>query len=110
MSPNQFLGEFEQMVLLGVLQCGDQAFALDVRRELEDRADRAVSRGAFYTTLDRLEQKGMVTWTEEEPRDGRRNAPLRRFRVTAEGLEALRASRQAMEALARGLDGILETT
>ena len=33
MSPQNFLGEFEQMVLLAVLQQGDRAFALEVRRE-----------------------------------------------------------------------------
>jgi DNA-binding PadR family transcriptional regulator len=107
MSPAAFLGEFEQMVLLAVLQRGDQAFALEVRRELETSAGRRVSRGAFYTTLDRLERKGLVKWTEEEPADGRRNAPLRRFRVTAAGLEALRTSRRALTTLWRGLDDVL---
>lgn len=102
-----FLGEFEQMVLLAVLQCGDQAFALEVRRELEARADRSVSRGAFYTTLDRLEGKGMVAWSTATPEDGRRQEPLRRFEVTPEGVEALRTSRQALEALWRGLDDLL---
>jgi PadR family transcriptional regulator PadR len=76
------LGEFEQMVLLAILQQGDQAFALEVRREIESSADRKVSRSAFYTTLERLEQKGMVTWREATPDDSRRSAPLRRFEVT----------------------------
>jgi DNA-binding PadR family transcriptional regulator len=107
-SPN-FLGEFEQMVLLAVLQQGDAAFALEVRREIERSAGRSVSRGAFYTTLERMEGKGYVTWTEETPEDPRRNTPLRRFEVTSEGLEALRTSRKAFQALSRGLDGILET-
>ena len=103
MSPNAFLGEFEQMVLLAILQRGDAAFALEVRREIEESADRRVSRGAFYTTLDRLERKGMVEWTEEEP-TARRSGPLRRFRVTPQGMDALRASRRALETLWSGLD------
>lgn len=108
MSPS-FLGEFEQMVLLAILQQGDRAFALEVRRELEQSADRSVSRGAFYTTLDRLEQKGLVRWQERRPEDSRRSAPLRRFEVTPDGLSALRTSRQALETLWRGLDDVLET-
>lgn len=108
MSPNAFLGEFEQMVLLAVLQQGERAFALEVRREIERSAGRSVSRGAFYTTLERLEGKGYVRWTEEDPGDPRRNGPLRRFQVTPEGLDALRSSRRAFRALSRGLDGILE--
>lgn len=109
MSPG-FLGEFEQMVLLAVLQQGERAFALEVRRELEQSAGRAVSRGAFYTTLDRLERKGFVRWEERRPTDSRRSAPLRRFEVTAGGLEALRTSRRALETLSRGLDEVLEGT
>lgn len=104
MSPNTFLGEFEQMVLLGVLQQGDAAFALEVRREIERSADRTVSRGAFYTTLERLERKGFVEWTEAEADDPRRTGPLRLFAVTPDGLDALRTSRRAFDTLSRGLD------
>lgn len=107
MSPGSFLGEFEQMVLLGILQRGEEAFALEVRREIEESADRKVSRGAFYTTLDRLERKGYVAWTEEDPPERRAGGPLRRFRVTDAGLEALRTSRAALDNLWRGLDGLL---
>lgn len=107
MSPKTFLGEFEQMVLLAILQQGSEAFALEVRREIERSAGRSVSRGAFYTTLDRLERKGMVSWTEEA-RGDRRPGPLRRFEVTPEGVHALRASRRALESLWAGLDVLVE--
>lgn len=103
-----FLGEFEQMVLLAILQTGERAFALEVRREIETRADRRVSRGAFYTTLDRLEGKGLLRWTEEPPPGGRTSQPLRRYEVTSEGLDALRASRRAYDALSDGLQSVLE--
>jgi DNA-binding PadR family transcriptional regulator len=107
---NTFLGEFEQMVLLAILQQGDRAFALEVRREIESSAGRKVSRGAFYTTLDRLEGKGMVVWQEETPTDIRRSGPLRLYQVTPAGLKALRESRRALDALSRGLDSVLGRT
>lgn len=107
MSPNAFLGEFEQMVLLAVLQQRDEAFALEVRREIERSAQRSVSRGAFYTTLDRLERKGFVEWTETVSDDPRRTGPLRIFSVTPQGLEAVRTSRRAFDRLSRGLDEVL---
>ncbi len=103
-----FLGEFEQMVLLAILQSGERAFALEVRRELETRADRSVSRGAFYTTLDRLERKGYLRWHEETPPGGRTSQSLRRYEVTDAGLDALRTSRRAFEALTEGLRSVLE--
>jgi DNA-binding PadR family transcriptional regulator len=106
--PRSTLGEFEQMVLLAVLQQGDSAFGLEVRREIETSASRKVSRSAFYTTVDRLVKKGYLEWTEESPRDLYRTATVRKFSVTPGGMEALRASQRALKALARGLDQLLE--
>ncbi len=105
MSPNAFLGEFEQMVLLAILQQSKAPYALEVRREIEASAGRTVSRGAFYTTLDRLERKGMLEWREDPtPPEGRRTGPLRRFSVTPAGRRALAQTRAALETLWRGLD------
>ena len=103
-----FLGEFEQMMLLAILQQGDSAFGLEVRREIERSAQRSVSRSAFYTTLERLEKKGFVVWEEATPTDSRRTAPLRRFTVTAEGREAIGAAGRAWRSLWRGLDDLME--
>lgn len=104
----RFLGEFEQMVLLAILQQEGQAFALEVRREIERSTGRKVARGGFYTTLERLEGKGYVRWEEAVPADERTTSTLHRFEVTPEGLAALRSSLGAMARLTRGLDGLLE--
>ena len=103
-----FLGEFEQMVLLSVLRMGGRAYGLEVRRELEVAADRKVSRGGFYTTLDRLEGKGYLKWVSEIPEDSRRKARQRRFTVTPEGVQALKSSRRALITLWDGLEPMLE--
>ncbi len=105
--PKSFLGEFEQMVLLGILQRGDTAYGIDVRKEIEKSAGREVSRGAFYTTLDRMEAKGYVKWKTAAPVTGRGGMPQRLFRVTPAGKRALRASRKALLTLWRGLDEVL---
>ena len=57
-----YLGEFEHLLLLAVLRLGSDAYGLDIARELEARAGRSVSRGALYTSLDRLEDKGLLRW------------------------------------------------
>jgi DNA-binding PadR family transcriptional regulator len=108
MPAKSYPGEFEQMVLLAIMQCGAQAFALEVRRKLEDSTGRTVSRGAFYTTLDRLERKGLLDWSMASPADARTAGELRRYRVTREGVDALRASRAALMTLWRGLDVLKE--
>lgn len=107
MADRGFLGEFEQMVLLAVVRSGRDAFGLDVRRELERRTGREVSRGGFYTTLDRLEKKGYLTWEESVPPDPGRKARQRRFSVTPAGIDELRRSRNALMNLWDGLEARL---
>lgn len=103
-----FLGEFEQMVLLAILRMGEAAYGLEVRRQLEEAADRKVSRGGFYTTLDRMERKGYLEWVSEVPENSRREARQRRFSVTREGMAALKSSRRALITLWAGLEPMLE--
>ena len=107
---SSYIGEFEQMVLLAVLQRGDEAHAIDVREELERCADRSVSRGALYRTFDRLQAKGYVEWELEasSPVPERGGHPMRHFRVTEAGLGALRASRTALLKLWDGIDAVLD--
>lgn len=105
--PKSFLGEFEQMVLLAILQRGDTAYGIEVRKELERSARREVSRGAFYTTLDRMEAKGYVKWKTMPSAADRGGMPQRLFKVNPAGIRALRASRKALLTLWRGLDEVL---
>ena len=106
--PKGFLGVFEQMVLLAILRQGDESFGLEVRREIEASTSRKVSRSAFYTTLERLEKKGLVAWMPMVSESPRRVAPIRLFTVTPAGLSALRDSRGALEALWQGMDEMVQ--
>ena len=54
------LGDFEQLVLLGVLRLGGEAYGAAIRQEIHERSGRDVSINAVYTTLDRLESKGFL--------------------------------------------------
>jgi PadR family transcriptional regulator PadR len=102
----RFLGEFEQMVLLAILQSRDEPFAVSILRELDGRAGRTVSRGTLYKTLERLTAKGLVQWTSEEGPPERGGHPRRRFSVTGRGLTALQESKTAFDRLWSGLDGM----
>src|SRR5207247_7254321 len=62
MTTPAYLGEFEHLLLLAVLRLGSEAYGLDIARELDARAGRSVSRGALYTSLDRLEDNGLPRW------------------------------------------------
>jgi PadR family transcriptional regulator PadR len=101
------LGEFEQRVLLAILRSGDSPSAVVVRQELERLLDREVSRGAFYTTLERLEAKGLLTW-ELRRRSSDSPMPERSLEVTRAGMTELRAARKAMLALWQGLEPLFD--
>jgi PadR family transcriptional regulator, regulatory protein PadR len=101
-----FLGEFEQRVLLAILRC-EIPSPIEIRREVTRASGVEPSRGAFYTTLDRLEAKKLVRWTAEPGGNGRDGMPQRKFTVTPDGVKSLRASRKALLELWNGLDEIL---
>ena len=101
------LAEFEQMVLLAVLQVRDDAYGVTVHEELERHTDRAVARGAVYMTLDRLEKKGLLTSSLSEPTAERGGRAKRCYKVTKTALLALKASRRTLMSLWDGLDPVL---
>lgn len=105
---SDYLGEFEQMVLLAILRLDDQAYGLAIRRELERVAARKPSSGALYTTLDRLEKKGLIATHEGETNDARGGRPRRYVTVTEPGQAALAHTRTRLLALWDGLEGVLD--
>jgi len=108
MAPGEYPGEFEQMVLLAILRLEDGANALAVLAELDREVGRRMSRGTLYKTLDRMEAKGYVAWTVEAATPERGGHPRRLFRVTADGVERLRTSREALLRLWSGLEPVLQ--
>ena len=103
MSGEDFLGSFEQLVLLAVVRLGDDAYGMTVRRELEERTHRAVSLGAVYATLDRLENKGFLKSTKRSAGAERRGRAKRLFSVKPHGLAALRRTLECVERMRKGL-------
>lgn len=58
-----YLGEFEQLVLLALLRLGPGAGTPAIRDAVAEGSGRTVWMGAVFTTLERLEQKGLVKST-----------------------------------------------
>lgn len=104
MAKPPYLGEFEQQVLLVILRLGDEAFGPEIGRELESRAGRRVSRGALYTTFDRLEDKGLIRWRTIPGTEARDGLPRRLYSATSAGTAALRAAREVVRKLWDGMD------
>jgi PadR family transcriptional regulator, regulatory protein PadR len=86
------LGTLELTVLLAVHRLDENAYGLALRRDLEARTGRDHSVGAIYTTLDRLQQKGLVSSRASNPTPERGGRSRRVFKVTADGLRSIRAA------------------
>ena len=102
MTKRDYLGEFEQVVLLALMRLGEEAYGVTIRREIEERTGRAVSLGGIYPTLNRLEDKGLVSSFMGEPNATRGGRAKRHFILEAEGLAALHRSRKMLASLWQG--------
>ncbi len=97
------LGALELATLLAVVRFGDDAYGLAVRRDLSERAGLDYSVGAIYTTLQRLEDKGLLTSKASEPLRVRGGRSRRLFRITAAGARAIREAERRAAAMWAGL-------
>lgn len=103
MAKPDYLGEFEQIVLLALVRLRENAYGMTIRREIQERTGRDVSIGAVYTTLERMEKKGFVSSRIGEPTAARGGRAKKYFRIDARGQLALQNTN---EALARMWSGI----
>ena len=103
------LGDFEQLVLLGVLRLDHGAYGAAIRREIHERSGRDVSINAVYTTLDRLESKGLLKSWVGEPTAERGGRRRKFYALRPAGVAALRQAYHAFTAMSDGLQNRLET-
>lgn len=87
------LAEFELLVMLATLRLGpDEAYTVAIAADIAERTGRSVRRANVFTTLQRLEAKGLVSTRLSEPREERGSRPRRLVTVEPDGLEAVRAT------------------
>jgi len=97
------LGEFEYLMLTAVARLGDGAYGVAIRQEIEDATGRPCSLGALYTTIDRLEQKGLVKTSMGDPTPQRGGRPKRMVRITSKGTQAATTFYNAVMRVSRGV-------
>lgn len=87
------LGQFEQLVLTAILNLGDNAYGVTIHAKVRELArPKAVSLGAIYVTLDRLEDKGLISSKLSDPTPERGGRAKRCYRLEGLGERALRES------------------
>jgi PadR family transcriptional regulator, regulatory protein PadR len=108
MAARDFLTDFELMIVLAALRGGDEAYAIQMAREIESTAGRPVQLGAVYAALTRLEGQRLVESWMGEPTAERGGRAKRYFRVTPRGMDAVRRTQQALVALWSGVPQLKE--
>lgn len=104
------LGEFEQLVLLTLLRLGPDAYGASIQAEIEQRGRRETSVSAVYTTLERLEVKGLVRSRVGEPTPQRGGKRKKHYQMTALGTRALQQSFNLMKRMVEGVESLLKET
>ena len=97
------LGPLEVAVLLTVSRLGENAYGLAVRRDLAARTGRDYSVGAVYTTLQRLEDKGLLGSRASDPLPVRGGRSRRHFALTGAGARALREAERHLASIWGGV-------
>jgi DNA-binding PadR family transcriptional regulator len=100
---NAQIGSLELAILLTVARLGEDAYGLGIRRDVSARLNRDYSVGAVYTTLERLEEKGLVRSYKTEPLPTRGGRSRRQFKVTASGQRAIRQAERVANQVWAGL-------
>jgi PadR family transcriptional regulator len=98
------LGELEQLVLLAIARLGDDAYGVAIRQEIVTRTRRDLSFGSVYTSLTRLEAKGLLSAHLGEPTAERGGRRKKHYTISAAGRRALQRSLNAIRTMARGID------
>ena len=97
------LGEFEYLTLTAAARLGEDAYGAGIRQEIAEATGRRCSIGALYTTLDRLEAKGLIETWMGNPTPQRGGRSKRMVRVTGKGLQAASDFYAAVTRASRGV-------
>ena len=105
------LGQFEQLVLTAILSLGDGAYGVTIHAKVAALSrPRNVTRGAVYATLDRMEDKGLISSWLSQPLEERGGRARRYYRLEKSGQRALKesalAARRLYETIAQSWKGL----
>jgi len=97
------LGELEYFLLTAAARLREDAYGASIRQAIEEATGRRCSIGALYTTLDRLEAKGLLRTHLGDATPERGGRAKRMVRVTTKGVQEAAAFYRAVERVSRGV-------
>ena|SRR6187401_393965 len=103
MRKGDYLGNFDLMLLLALLRLGEDAYGVTIAQELEEQTGREVVVASVYATLERLQDRGLVTSRLGDATPERGGRAKRFFRITGSGIREVRDARRSLMNLWKGL-------
>lgn len=100
MRRRDYLGHLELMVLLAVWRLKPDAYGISIAREIELQCGYTMSLAGIYSTLERLQQKGLITSRRGEPTATRGGRARTFFNLTATGVTETQSTFTALTRLA----------
>ena len=104
------LSRLEEQILLAVLKLKDEAYGITIRKYLKEVTGENISIGGIYVPLDRLVRKGCMESYQGEPTPERGGMSKRYYRLTEEGIDALKKSKRIFEKLWKDIPQKISTS
>ncbi len=98
------LSQLEEYVFLSLIRLGDGAYGVPIHQDIERRTSRSVSIATIYTALERLEKAGLLVSSLSAPLPERGGRAKRLYRLSHEGVAALRRARRVHTTMWEGVD------
>ena len=103
----QFLSRAEEIILVTVLKCGDEAYGVRIREQIHKDTGKLWSFATIYRPLDKLTRNRFVLKTKGEPTAERGGKSKFFYTVTAAGKQALLEIQEAQRNIWSGVPDIL---
>ena len=103
MRKGEYLGNFDLMLLLALMRLGEDAYGVTIAQELEAQTGLEVVVASVYATLDRLQERGLVSSSLGDSTPERGGRAKRYFRITGAGIREVRGAQRSLMNLWKGL-------
>ena len=98
------LSKAEEMILLAIWRLKDNAYGVTVRRQIKETAGKDYTYGTLYGLLEQLVRKGFVVRIEGEPSPERGGRRKTFYKLTPDGVQALKRAKEIHHAVWSGID------
>ena len=101
---NKFISRSEEFLLLAVWRLKDDAYGVEIRKQMKRAAGKTWAYGALFVMLQRLEKKGYLKSYFTEPSSYRGGKSKRIFQLTSQGIKALKEVRKVQKSVWSGIE------